>query len=66
MNCPYCQREVFGFTGFQEAEKFQRHLGKCRKNPNNIVLRDGRRTAVVPKRSQNLNDALEIRADSGQ
>lgn len=66
MNCPYCQREVFGWTGLQELQKFEKHLAKCRKNPANIVLTDGRKTVVTPTRIQNINDALEIRAESGQ
>lgn len=66
MNCPYCTKDVYGMTGLQELQAFEKHLRKCRKNPNNIVLRDGRNVAVVPKRQQNMRDALEIRAESGQ
>lgn len=66
MNCPYCKRKVNGLTGLVEAQKFCRHLAVCRKNPNNIVIRDGRRVAVTPKREQTLQDALQIRHDSGQ
>lgn len=66
MNCPYCNRHVFGMTGLQEAQKFAKHLATCRKNPNNIVLSDGNHSAVQPVRRQNLLDALEIRAESGQ
>ena len=66
MNCPYCNRVINAWTGFQELQKFNKHLWKCRKNPNNIVLSDGIKTVVTPKRCQNLNDALEIRAESGQ
>ncbi len=66
MNCPYCQRLINAFTGLQEAEKFRTHLAKCRKNPNNVVLTDGRRTVVTPKKHQDLNDALRIREESGQ
>lgn len=65
MTCPYCQREINAMTGFQEVTKFQRHLSKCRKNPRNIVIRDGRRVAVGA-RGVTLLDALKIRADSGQ
>lgn len=53
-------------TGLQEAIAFEKHLRKCRKNPNNIVISDGEKTAVTPKRTQTLTDALEIRANSGQ
>ena len=66
MNCPYCNREIHAWTGLQEVQKFEKHLARCRKNPNNIALSDGQRTAVTPKRHQNMNDALEIRAKSGQ
>lgn len=67
MNCPYCKR-VVGLpldTGFMEARKFQSHLSKCRKNPRNIVIRDGKRVAVG-SRGVTLLQALEIRAESGQ
>lgn len=67
MDCPYCKR-VVGLpwdTGFMEARKFQIHLSKCRKNPRNIVIRDGKRTAVG-SRGVTLLQALEIRAESGQ
>lgn len=66
MNCPYCAKDVYGMTGLQEAQAFQKHLRKCRKNPNNIALSDGRRSVVVPKKHQGLMAALEIRAESGQ
>jgi len=65
MNCPYCNKHVYGLTGFMEAQKFQTHLLRCRKNPNNVVLRDGRRTVVAPGRTT-FEDALKIRAESGQ
>lgn len=66
MNCPYCTKTVYGFTGLQEAKAFEKHLRRCRKNPNNIVMTDGRRTVVTPKCPQTLTDALEIRANDGQ
>ena len=66
MNCPYCNREIFGWTGLMELQKFNKHLSKCRKNPNNIVLRDGRKVAVTPIKEQGINDALTIRHESGQ
>ncbi len=75
MDCPYCQRDIYGMTGLQELMKFNRHLGKCRKNPNNMVVPKGfviknpvtgKGETVFPKRSQNLGDALKIRHDSGQ
>lgn len=66
MKCPYCDSGILGMTGLQEAQNFQKHLAKCRENPNNIVLRDGRHTAVVPKKKQSLLGALIIRSESGQ
>jgi len=69
MNCPYCKRTVGQplDTGFMEASKFRKHLAKCRKNPNNLVLPDaGGKTVVTPLRDQTLLDALEIRSESGQ
>jgi len=65
MNCPYCKKKVLGMTGLQELQAFQKHLRKCRKNPANVVLSDGRRVVVAPG-NQNFRDALEIRAKSGQ
>lgn len=50
MNCPYCQKRINAFTGFQEADKFQRHLMACKKKPQPVTLLR----------------ALEIRAESGQ
>ena len=61
--------------------KFQRHLSKCRKNPVNIVRTKmsvnfdpntqtikmkPAKTTVAPRRHQNLMEAMEIRAESGQ
>lgn len=66
MNCPYCQKTINAFTGLQELQKFEKHLRRCRKNPNNIVLSDGHKTVVTPTRPQDMNDALDIRAASGQ
>jgi hypothetical protein len=53
-------------TGFQEAIKFRSHLRKCRKNPNNIVTKINGKTVVDQKKDQDLMDAVEIRAASGQ
>lgn len=64
MKCPFCNKQIFGFTGLQEAHKFQKHLNRCRKNPDN-TLSDGKQSVSLGK-SYNLNDALEQRAKSGQ
>jgi hypothetical protein len=53
-------------TGFQEILEFNKHLRKCRKNPGNIVISDGRQTVVTPIKDQTMLDALNIRAESGQ
>lgn len=66
MNCPYCRVMLNGLTGLRELQKFQRHLRRCRKNPANIMLTDGRRTVVVPCGRQDLGEALKIRYESGQ
>lgn len=49
-----------------ELQKFNKHLPKCRKNPNNILLSDGRKVVVTPISEQGMNDALTIRHESGQ
>lgn len=64
MNCPYCQKRIHGFTGLQEAQKFQKHLNKCRKNPANHIS-DGKQTVSLGK-SFTLMDALRVRANSRQ
>lgn len=51
-------------TGLQELQKFQKHLDRCRKNPGN-TLNDGKRTVLLGKR-HDLNEALQIRHESGQ
>lgn len=66
MDCPYCKKDIYGMTGLQEAIKFQSHLRKCRKNPNNIVTIVNGKTIVDQRKDQHLMDALEIRAASGQ
>lgn len=66
MICPYCQKDIYGLTGFQEILAFNKHLRKCRRNPGNVVISDGRRTAVTPIKEQTMLDALNISAESGQ
>jgi len=62
MNCPYCKRLIKGMTGLQEAQALQRHLNRCPKTPR---ITDGEQTVVLHKHFD-LNDALRIRAESGQ
>lgn len=66
MNCPYCNKEIFGMTGLQELQKFQKHLRKCRKNPaiQTAVNEDGDIKKIAPR--PGMLEALEIRAESGQ
>lgn len=69
MKCPHCKRTVGQplDTGFMEAQKFQNHLRRCRKAPNNIVLKDAfGKTVVEPLWEPDLMEAVEERARSGQ
>lgn len=80
MNCPYCNRVINAFTGLQELQKFHKHLQKCRKNPANLpdpepypVVDNPNEAqakkallATAKRRHNTMNDALEIRAESGQ
>ena len=52
-------------TGFQEALAFQKHLGRCKKNPANLPICDGFRTVLIDSQPTIL-DALAIRAESNQ
>lgn len=52
-------------TGLQEIQKFQKHLIKCKKNPNRKTVKRGYdETTIVTNVS--MADALRIRAESGQ
>jgi len=64
MNCPHCSKHIPGFTGLQEAQNFQRHLDKCKKNPANTIT-DGRKTVLLGKQ-YSLIEAVNIRAESNQ
>lgn len=64
MNCPHCSKRIPGMTGLQEAQNFQKHLNKCRKNPEN-TLTDGKITVRLGKKFD-LLDALRVRSGSGQ
>ena len=71
MNCPYCNKEVYGLTGLQELQKFNKHLRKCKKYPDRVVIpasidESGQLQKPVNATSVSLLDALEIRANSGQ
>lgn len=66
MKCPYCSKEIDAMTGFQELQKFQKHLRKCKKHPGRakVVTPEGNIKDIVPNPS--FTDALNIRAESGQ
>ena len=66
MNCPHCNKNIFGLTGLQELKKFHKHLPKCRKNPANkkVVTPDGELIQI--KDRSTMMDALNIRHESGQ
>ena len=66
MNCPYCNKEIYGMTGLQELQKFQKHMNTCRKAPTrrSVVTDDGEIKEV--NKPVSLNQALDIRAESGQ
>lgn len=68
MNCPHCDKQINGMTGLQELQKFHKHLHKCKKNPNRVVMKveaeNGSTKLTIGR--QTMMDALNIRADSGQ
>ena len=67
MNCPYCNRDIYGMTGLQELQKFQKHLRKCKKY--RLVTErggDGRKVTKEVDKPTDMMTALEIRAGSGQ
>lgn len=66
MNCPYCNKEVHGFTGLQELQKFQKHLKTCRKNPERKTIVNDEGEMVKIKPDPDMMEALQIRAASGQ
>lgn len=66
MNCPYCNKEVYGMTGLQELQKFQKHLNKCKKSPHSKVIIDKDKGMLVKENAVDMNTALDIRHNSGQ
>ena len=66
MDCPYCNKNVYGVTGLQEAQAFSKHLIKCKKNPNleTGIMPDG--DVVTRNKRAGLFSAVEIRHESGQ
>ena len=41
MKCNYCPKEIYGMTGLQELQKFQKHLKTCKKAPHKNVDQRG-------------------------
>ena len=67
MECPYCKKDVYGMTGFQELQAFNKHLRKCKKvprSPHTLVSSKGETLQV--NNPTDMYEALEIRAHSGQ
>lgn len=66
MKCPYCDKEVYGFTGLQELLNFQRHMRRCRKSPFRQTVVNRRGEIAVKNKPIELDEALMIRHESGQ
>lgn len=72
MNCPFCNKSIEAMTGFQEIVKFQKHLVKCKKNPERKILPSFINEDGILEKEVNitsfttLNEALKIRDNSGQ
>ena len=67
MNCPYCNKQINTLTGLQEIEKFRKHLVKCKKYPNRVILpRNEFGDPSVNLTIVSITEALEIRAACGQ
>ena len=66
MNCPYCNKRVLGLTGLEELQAFQKHLNRCPKKPKAVTVEQRPGVVKVTHRKFNMNDALELRAKSGQ
>ena len=49
MKCNYCSKEIYGMTGLQELQKFQKHLRTCKK---------------APYKNVDMGEALELRHNS--
>jgi len=64
MNCPFCKKEIYALTGLQEIQKFQKHLGKCKKYQTGGIKKE--MGYDVGSKPTDMQTALEIRAESGQ
>lgn len=66
MKCPYCNKEVYGLTGLQELQKFQKHLQKCINRPDRKLGVDNFGRLEQKNPYIDMGQALKIRHDSGQ
>ncbi len=66
MKCPYCNKEIYGLTGLQELQKFQKHSGKCKRNLRRQVFVDKDGKLRLESGKLTMKEALEERAKSGQ
>lgn len=66
MECPYCKKDIYGLTGLQELQKFQKHLRKCKKHPDRKIIVTEEGSLIDQKPNPSMMDALNIRHDSGQ
>lgn len=66
MNCPYCKKEIFGWTGLQELQKFQKHLNRCKKSPHSRIIVNPEGEFKIKENAVDMGKALEIRHKSGQ
>jgi hypothetical protein len=71
MNCPHCNKFIYGLTGLQEIQAFSKHLRKCKKYQNSLLspLIDAGRPEpmrLAGQRPADIMTALKQRANSGQ
>jgi hypothetical protein len=65
MNCPYCNKQINALTGLMELQKFKKHLNRCKKNPDRVIV-VSKKGNIMNGTKTTLMDALNIRAESGQ
>ena len=67
MNCTYCKKLVYGMTGLQEIQKFQKHMRTCKESPRRHAYVDEEtgKTKYIND-PVDMIDALYMRAESGQ
>jgi len=64
MKCEHCGKEIYGMTGFQEIQKYQSHLRKCKKNKKTLAY--GKKVVAFDELTNPdcLQDCLESRIKS--